>query len=82
VTARSRGRQPTEQDENKNVSREAAAADAIAVAASRLGISDMPFLRADARSYVLPSLRDSRVCNFKEREGIATTLEFLADASG
>jgi hypothetical protein len=42
----------------------------------------MPFLRADARSYVLPSLRDSRVCNFKEREGIATTLEFLADASG
>ena len=74
-------RQPTEQDENKNVSREAAAADAIAVAASRLGNSDMPFLRADARSYVLPSLRDSRVFKFKEREGIATTLEFLADAS-
>jgi hypothetical protein len=23
------------------------------------------FLRADARSYVLPSLRDSRLCNFK-----------------
>ena len=36
VTAHSRGRQPTEQDENEHVSREAAAAEMIAVAASRL----------------------------------------------
>jgi hypothetical protein len=36
ATAHSRGRQPTEQDENKHVSREAAAAKMIAVAASRL----------------------------------------------
>ena len=81
ATAHSRGCQPTEQGENKHVSREAAAANAISVAASRLGVSDVLFLRADARSYVLPSLRDSRVFKFKEREGIATTLEFLADAS-
>jgi hypothetical protein len=36
ATAHSRGRQPTEQDENKHVSREAATAEMIAVAASRL----------------------------------------------
>jgi len=37
ATAHSRGRQPTVTDKNKHQSREAAAADAVAVAASRLG---------------------------------------------
>jgi len=50
---------------NKNLSREAATADAIAVATSRLNILSslllLLLLRADARSYVLPSLRD---CDF------------------
>ena len=38
ATANSRGRQPTDKGENGHVSREAAAADTIAVAASRLGL--------------------------------------------
>ena len=53
---------------NTNLSREAAPADAIAVAASRLNVLSSFVLRADARSYVLPSLRDSQLCNFKERQ--------------
>jgi hypothetical protein len=65
VTAHSRGRKPTDRGPNKHVSREAAAADTIAVAASRLRQFFLCFLRADARSYVLSSLRDSKVCNFK-----------------
>jgi len=50
------------------VSREAAAAAMIAVAASRLRFLYHFILRAYARSYVLPSLRDSKLCNFKKRE--------------
>jgi hypothetical protein len=64
ATAHSRGRQPTVTDQNRHPSREAAAADAFAVAASRLRANYAVFLRADARSYVLPSLRDSKLCNF------------------
>ena len=40
-------------------------ADAIAVSASRLDALSSRFLRADARSYTLPSLRDSQPCNLK-----------------
>ena len=43
----------------------------------------MPFLRADARSYVLPSLRDSKMCNFKERNRVdGVQPDSLACASG
>ena len=51
--------------EDARFSREAAAADVFAVAASRLWANSAVFLRADARSYVLPSLRDLKLCNFK-----------------
>jgi hypothetical protein len=61
VTAHSRGRKPTDRGPNKHVSREAAAADTIAVTASRLSPLSSLFLRADTRSYVLPSLRDSQL---------------------
>jgi len=50
------------------LSREAAAAVAIAVAASRLDALSILSLRADARSYVLPSLRDSQLCNFTRKK--------------
>ena len=60
VPAHSRGREPTAPVEYRHLSREAAPADAIAVAASRLDVLASLFLRADARSYVLPSLRDSQ----------------------
>jgi len=55
-------------DENRHQSREAAAAVVFAVAASRLWANSAVFLRADARSYVLPSLRDSKQRNFKKRK--------------
>jgi hypothetical protein len=50
--------------EYKNQSREAAPADVIAAVASRLDALPALFIRADARSYVLPSLRDSQLCDF------------------
>ena len=73
ATAHSRGRQPTDQNQIKRVSREAAAADVIAVAASRLWLLSF-FLRAYARSYVLPSLRDSKLCNFKTSASIVALI--------
>jgi len=78
ATAHSRGRQPTDQNQIKRVSREAAA-DVIAVAASRLWLLSF-FLRAYARSYMLPSLRDSKLRNFKNVSEYCRT--DLADASG
>ena len=68
AAAHSRGREPTVPAEYRHLSREAATADDIAGAASRLDVVSSLFLRADARSYVLPSLRDSRLCNFKSRK--------------
>ena len=50
ATAHSRGRQPTVADQNRHASREAAAADAFAVAAPRLSANPAVFLRAHARS--------------------------------
>jgi hypothetical protein len=82
AAARSRGVSPRyRSNEYRHLSREAATADAIAVAASRLDALSCFFLQADARSYVPPSLRDSQLCNFKECER-GTELKSLADASG
>jgi hypothetical protein len=55
-------------DRTKNVSREAATTDVTAAAASRLEFQGPFILRVNTRSYVLPSLRDSKLCNLKEAE--------------